>query len=459
MPRGVKRMRERCLRRVNRTAPAAIVCAAIAVACGRAGGDPPAPATGVPGSGIPATSEGRDDPLACKGCHSDHYQSWSLSMHAYAADDPIFLAMNARGQRETGGALGNFCVRCHAPLAVARGATTNGLNLGELPAGLRGVTCIVCHTTSSAGGSFLDIADDDIMRGPLADPVASVHASVYSSWHDRQRLESASLCGACHAVTNGHGLEIERTIDEWRTTSFAQLATLRTCGRCHMPESIGFAANVAGAPLRPVHDHVMPGIDLGAASPAQRKRVQESLDPAISSRLCVVPGPDGVNVSATIENPRVGHAWPSGATHNRRAWLELVAYAGGAIAYASGVVGDDEAVTASASTPLVLLREQLYDDRGNSTLFMWSAQTAQSLLLAPASADPAHATQTATVQIGAPVDRVTARVRVRAIDRDVTDALIASGDLPPAAGSTVATLTVAATVMEWTSDRGAACLP
>jgi hypothetical protein len=451
-------MRERCLRRVNRGA-SAFLCAAIGVACGRGGGDTPAPPDGAPGSEAPSAPD-RGDPLACKACHADHYQAWSLGMHAYAADDPIFLAMNARGQRETDGALGNFCVRCHAPLAVARGATTNGLNLGELPAMARGVTCIVCHTMAGAAGPPLDIADDDVMRGPLVNPVATpVHASVYSSLLDRQRPESATLCGTCHAVTNSHGLEVERTIDEWRTTSFAQPPTLRTCGRCHMPESIGVAANVAGAPPRPVHDHAMPGIDLGAASPAQRKRVQESLDPAISSKLCVIPGPDGVSVSVTIENTRVGHAWPSGATHNRRAWLEVVAYAGGAIAYESGVVGDDEAVTASASTPLVLLREQLYDDRGQSTLFLWSAQTAQSLLLAPASADPEHATQTATVQLGAGVDRVTARVRMRAIDHDVIDALIASGDLPPSAGATVATLSVAATVVEWTSDRGAACLP
>ena len=39
-------------------------------------------------------------------------------MHAYAAEDPVFLAMNQRGQRETNGELGDFCVQCHAPVAV-----------------------------------------------------------------------------------------------------------------------------------------------------------------------------------------------------------------------------------------------------------------------------------------------------------------------------------------------------
>src|SRR5438270_6561801 len=50
------------------------------------------------------------DPEACKECHADHYREWSGSMHAYATDDPVFRAMNARGQRETNGALGTFCV-------------------------------------------------------------------------------------------------------------------------------------------------------------------------------------------------------------------------------------------------------------------------------------------------------------------------------------------------------------
>jgi hypothetical protein len=62
-------------------------------------------------------------PDSCGACHPDHLREWEGSMHAYAAKDPFFRAMNRRGQRETDGALGDFCVRCHAPVAVAMGAT------------------------------------------------------------------------------------------------------------------------------------------------------------------------------------------------------------------------------------------------------------------------------------------------------------------------------------------------
>ena len=93
------------------------------------------------------------DPETCRTCHADHVREWAGSMHAYAADDPVFLAMNARGQRETDGALGDFCVRCHAPMAVLEGATEDGLNLPELPQHLKGVTCYFCHQVVEVEGA------------------------------------------------------------------------------------------------------------------------------------------------------------------------------------------------------------------------------------------------------------------------------------------------------------------
>src|SRR6478672_3980411 len=66
------------------------------------------------------------DPESCRGCHQDYYDEWAASMHAYASRDPIFLAMNRRGNEETNGVLGNFCLKCHAPMAVLDEQTRNG---------------------------------------------------------------------------------------------------------------------------------------------------------------------------------------------------------------------------------------------------------------------------------------------------------------------------------------------
>src|SRR5207302_10047877 len=85
------------------------------------------------GCGASSTREQLLDPMTCNTCHDVHYREWSGSMHAYASTDPVFRAMNRRGQRDTQGALGSFCVNCHAPLAVREMATADGLNLEQVP--------------------------------------------------------------------------------------------------------------------------------------------------------------------------------------------------------------------------------------------------------------------------------------------------------------------------------------
>ena len=62
-------------------------------ACDDGDNSPPAPR---------ATREQLLDPATCGQCHRTQYEEWQSSMHAYASDDPIFVAMNQRGQREAG---------------------------------------------------------------------------------------------------------------------------------------------------------------------------------------------------------------------------------------------------------------------------------------------------------------------------------------------------------------------
>ena len=60
------------------------------VACSQAG---PQATVDVPMDSV----EKLQDPATCKDCHPRQYQDWSGSMHAYASDDPLFLALNKRG--------------------------------------------------------------------------------------------------------------------------------------------------------------------------------------------------------------------------------------------------------------------------------------------------------------------------------------------------------------------------
>jgi hypothetical protein len=402
------------------------------------------------GANPPATYLSRDtlmDPASCSGCHPVHYEQWSSSMHAYASDDPLFLAMNARGQRE--GLIGDFCVQCHAPMAVRTGATTDGLNLETLPRSLKGVTCYFCHSVDGVEGTHnnpLRLADDLLMRGPFDDATPNpAHASAYSVLQDRDQLASADLCGTCHDIVNDRGTHLERTYAEWQGSVFAQPFVGTTCGQCHMDQStvpVPVAA-VAGVTPRRLHDHRFPGVDLPLTPlPGEaelRTATQAFLDTSLQTALCV-RGAEGVaQMQVVVDNVAAGHRWPSGSAQDRRAWVELKAYAGDALIYASGVVPRGTSVTELEDPDLWLIRDCLFDDRGEESHMFWEAAEYESNLLpVQLTFDPSdprfyqsHVFQSypRTGQLTTYPDRVTMRVFIQPFGLDVFDDLVASGDL------------------------------
>jgi cytochrome c554/c'-like protein len=420
------------------------------------------------------------DPRTCQPCHVAHFSDWSLSVHATASSDPVFIAMNARGQRETHGALGSFCVQCHAPMAVRDGLTSDGLNLASLPLQYQGVTCFFCHTVASVTGSHnaaLDLSTDLTMRGEFNDPIPSAaHASAYSLFHDAHESASASMCGSCHdVVVPETDAGIERTFYEWAHSAFSG-AGGATCASCHMtPSAVPMPiANVPGAPPRISRAHDFPAVDVSLPSSpdagAQISRVEQELgNGAIQGALCVT-GPPGGSVRVILDAVGVGHKWPSGAAQDRRAWAEVVAYSAGAVIYQSGVVPDGTAVTAVQGDPdLWLLRDCMSDSQGHPVNQFWqAASTEGNELPALATFSPTDPRfyQTHVVQRfprnGAKLmqrpDRVTLRVRLQPVGIDVLQDLIGSQDLDagildamptydvPLAGPTVPAQ------MEWTAQ-------
>jgi hypothetical protein len=415
------------------------------------------------------------DPQSCNECHGDHYREWSGSMHAYAGVDPLFLAMNKRAQRETNGKNADFCVRCHTPMAVRTGATKDGLNLDGVDPKLKGVTCYFCHSVASVDGENddpLTLATDDVMRGEIADPVhTAAHGAGYSAIHDRNRPEAAGLCGSCHDVTLGSGVVIEQTYVEWKGGLFAHddPKTLLTCSSCHMPGSDGLAANLPNVPTRRVFDHSMPGVDVALTDfpekDAQRAGVQSNLDPSLVAKLCVRPPTQGDTLAVTLDAAFVGHAWPSGAVHDRRAWVEVIAKTAGSVVYQSGVVADGTSIETITNDPnLWVLKEQLFDASSKGVLMMWQAVTTQSDLLSVAvTSDPNdpryyHST-TKTYPVPPSADDITVRVRMIPVVLEVVDDLIASGDLDPQYRTQLPVFTLAGTQLHWTSANGFACVP
>ena len=452
---------------------AAILAASLASACGGGGTG----ITGSTGSGAGAPSLTRAelmDPQRCGECHPNHLADWSGSMHAYASDDPVFLAMNARGQRETNHALGSFCVKCHAPLAVAMGATKDGLNLASLPADQKGVTCYFCHSAEAVTGTHdnpLTLATDGVLRAGIEGPIPNTaHAAGYLALLDRNDPSSATLCGSCHDIVSPLGTPLERTFEEWQGTLFSHGSLELTCGQCHMDSRQSVAAEVAGAPTRTVHSHLMAAVDQALTTfpdtSVQQTAAQGLLDTSLQVALCVRGVPGQATIQVVLDNVGAGHAWPSGATQDRRAWVEVIAYANDQPFYQSGAVPEGADVIASAATDpdLWLIRDCIFDGMGQPVRMFWQAASHDSNQLpGPVTLDPtspsfylSHVerdfprnTSTPPMLTTMP-DKVTMRMRVVPIGVDVLDDLVTSGDLDPAVEAKVPEYTVAGSSVTWT---------
>jgi hypothetical protein len=410
------------------------------------------------------------DPAQCQSCHPQHYQEWSGSMHAYASEDPVFLAMNQRGQRETGGELGAFCVQCHAPLAVSEGATRDGLNLAEVPSHLKGVTCYFCHNAVEVGEHFnndVTLANDTTLRAAIDHPVDSpAHALSYGAYQNGNRRENSALCGSCHDVVVPSGVHLERTFEEYKSSLFGQLEEgFETCAGCHMPGRKGRAAELPLAPERTVHEHRWPGVDV-ALSPFPGQELQRQAvecDLALNTRIRSADY-DGLGTFSVLTETSAGHRQPSGAAQDRRMWLEVVAYdAHDNVVFESGHIGDAEPVEKMPSDPgydpqLALYRDWIYDADGRVTHDFWKASPSpehpdgyESLTL-PYTIDPGlpHTLNARyTIARHREIARMTIRLRLRPVGLDVLQDLVDSGDLDPGVVERVPTFTLHGAAVEW----------
>lgn len=423
------------------------------------------------------------DPESCKDCHPKHYTEWSASMHAYALEDPVFAAMNARGQEETDGELGAFCVNCHAPMAVFEGAFADGdfANLEQVPDHLRGVTCYFCHTTVDVErdhNAGLVRADDQTMRAALADPPAVrpwAHDVAYSERHESRSPMSSQVCGACHDIVTPAGVQLERTYQEYLSTVVSKPGDgFNSCQTCHMPGSddLEQVADYEGVTVRKRHSHLFPAVDVpltpfpgreGLVNAVELSALPQSIG---SFTLESIDG--GSSVHLFLET-QAGHAQPSGAAQDRRLWVELKAFdRDGDLRFESGVIDDDELEEVPPGEPgrdpkLCMLRDRLFDTEdpedpeAREVHMFWEARSVTSRVMPPPinSVSGGHATDPpcGPYPVGDssdPVDpraaRIEIRVRMRPMGRDVLQDLVDSGHLDAAVLAEMPTFTLFQTV-------------
>jgi hypothetical protein len=186
-----------------------------------------------------------------------------------------------------------------------------------------------------------------------------------------------------------------------------------------------------------------------ASSQQQRADLQRLLDSTLRLEVCVLERFTGdASLKVTLDNATAGHNFPSGSAQDRRAYVEVRAFAPGADApfYESGVVPAGQAVASLDDPDLWLLRDRLYDAAGAEVHQFWqAAELREGTLPVATSLDPlspgfiaGHAVRQypAQGQLDQMPERVTVRVRLEPIGSEVLAELALSGHLSEADAAT-----------------------
>jgi hypothetical protein len=214
------------------------------------------------------------NPKNCRICHPRQYEEWQGNMMSYGARSPVFSALEAFGNKLTGGALAKidgvtdgsdlFCQRCHNPVDSALGnfptfADSNGLPLREFASdvGKLGLSCDVCHqvsapdlTRSLIGDLGDGIGNDALIIIPGTEkfgPFTSAQPNPVHESTNSEYLKSSEFCGACHDVRpraadviEGDNFQrLEDLFTEWQKGPYGPtiantVGGVVTCQDCHM---------------------------------------------------------------------------------------------------------------------------------------------------------------------------------------------------------------------------------
>lgn len=195
----------------------------------------------LPVLGAPATStaaqhevstSGFTSARVCGECHSDIYDSWKNSLHAFSLTDPIFDTAFMQAIKAAGDDARQVCLRCHAPMVMVNQDF-------ELKEGVtrEGVSCDFCHTVTAVHVDGrerpYDLDVGPVKRSVIRETSSPAHEVAYSELHMK-----SEFCGGCHNFINANGKAIMSTYDEWKSGPYA--AEGRQCQDCHMVLTDGY---------------------------------------------------------------------------------------------------------------------------------------------------------------------------------------------------------------------------
>jgi hypothetical protein len=237
--------------------------------------------------------DGYTSARVCGSCHTDIYDSWKNSLHAFALTDPIFDTAFMQAIKEGGDEAKRLCLRCHAPMTMENGDYDLAQGVSR-----EGVSCDFCHTVTAvhldrpAKPFSSDVSV--VKRSVLRKAESPAHEVAFSELHG-----TSEFCGGCHNYKAASGASIMGTYDEWRNGPYAAEGTV--CQDCHMVKSVG---NVVRPEIKPggrqIHLHNL-------------IHDTDQIKSAVAVRIVNASRtPQGLVVDVEVENVGSGHMVPTG---------------------------------------------------------------------------------------------------------------------------------------------------
>ncbi|MEY2930441.1 MAG: hypothetical protein RL033_1190 [Pseudomonadota bacterium] len=301
--------------------------------------------------------------------------------------DPVFRALVTLAETE-GSSRGRFCISCHSNVGTTAKAVPQPIVFDDMNSiVLEGVTCESCHRV----GEVVRPANAAHILDPRAPMQGTARAGEASPYHETARspvLGTSELCGSCHDVQLETGVDLESPYAEWKQSPARSDGLV--CIDCHMPRTIGIAAEGFDLPERPVRRHTFLGMGALSAATSSGKPGLEALEAEVRLLLAqsvsvrvesdVFASPAGARVYLMVQNHVAGHRIPTGSAFFRQLWLRVwIGDAKGTTYFDSRLSGEGD----PRIRDRFLFSARLFDEVAEPTLFPWRAASLQSTALQP----------------------------------------------------------------------------